>query len=317
VSARRPNQSLWTARMCTALAAVLFLAPISQASEYHVPAGFNGHEWGEPFTKLPGIRLWHANTAQSDQVEPVERPLCPSTVGGCNLAINWIHQPSDRPNSFALAEYYLNVDSNPWASSGVRLYTISYLYCASETGHDIPAPVKQHLRLCGSRIIFLSEKPDQLAKQAAGEQSNFDRLVRRLMADYGEPPGHEVHGKITIQSMSGEEVASTPVRDRPAYVVYRWCPVGSDKFRPDCKATVTLELEATQGEGTVLFATPELYDFANARHLSGDPTSDIYTLLYDRLGQFQPRVKQECTGSHICGSQKAGMTAQEMRDFEP
>jgi hypothetical protein len=311
------NRSQWTATIC-ASAGVLLFAQAARPAEYRIPTGFNGHAWAEPFTELPGIRLWHANKTQSDQVEAVQRPFCPSTAGGCDVSRLWgVQQSLELPNTFALAEYYLNVDSNPWASSGVRLYTISYLYCASETGHDIPSPVKAHLRLCGARVIFQSEKPDQLARQPSGYRSNFDRIMRRLVADYGEPPGHDVHGKITIQSMNGDEVTATPADSRPAYVVYRWCPVISDRTRPDCKATVTVEFEATQGEGTVLFATPELYDFANARHGIGDQKNDIYLLLYDHVGQLQPRQRELCTGKRVCNPVEAQMTARDMRDFEP
>jgi hypothetical protein len=295
----------------------LSFVPPSRAADYRIPTGFNGHDWGEQFADLPGIKLWHANTAQSAQVEPIERPFCPTTAGCDTTRLYGVQQTSDLPNTFALAEYYLNVDTNPWVSSGVRLYTISYLYCDNQTGPYLRTPVKKYLHLCGARVIFRSETPDQLAQEDSGFQSNFDRLIRRLIADYGEPPGHEVHGKITIQSMSGDAVIATPAPIKPAYVVYRWCPVVSDKRRPDCKATVTVEFEATHGEGTVLFATPELYDFANARHGIGDQKNDIYTLLYDHVGQMQPRQREVCTGKRVCNPIEAQMTAREMRAFEP
>jgi hypothetical protein len=298
---------------------VLFV-PATQAAEYRVPREFNGHEWGEQFAALPGIRLWHANTAQSAQVGESGHRLnycMQSATSSCDPRYWHIQETFDTPNTFALAEYYLNVDSNPWADSGIRLYAISYLYCASARGPYMRTPVKKYLHLCGTRVIFLSDKPDQLAKQEEGYQSNFGRIVRRLIADYGEPPGYELHGKITVQNMGGDVATSTPARKNPVYVLYRWCPVVSDKPRPDCTATVTLEFEATHGEGTILFATPELYDFANARHGIGDQKNDIYTLLYNVVGQFQPRLREPCTGKRICNPTDAQMTAAEMRDFEP
>jgi hypothetical protein len=312
------NRSLYPAAIC-ALAAALPFVPASQAAEFRIPTGFNGHDWGEQFAELPGIRLWHANTAQSAQIGTnVHRnPCMKSATSDCDPRFADIEEPFDTPNTFALAEYYLNADSNPWASSGIRLYAISYLYCASAMSPYMPTPVKRYLHLCGSRVIFLSDKPGELAKQQEGYQSNFGRIVRRLIADYGEPPGYELHGKITVQNMGGDVVTSTPVRSDPVYVLYRWCPVLSDKLRPDCKVTVTLEFEATQGEGTVLFATPELYDFANARHGLGDRKNDIYTLLYNHLGQFQPRQREPCTGKRVCNPTDAQMTAREIRDFEP
>lgn len=317
-NARGLNRSLRTAALC-ALAALLPFAPPSPAAEYRVPTGFNGHEWGEHFAQLPGIKLWHANSTQSVQIRttgPRINCIALTMTDGCLPKYWHVEQPLDVPNMFALAEYYLNVDSNPWASSGIRVYAISYLYCAAEAGY-LPTPVKKYLRLCGSRVIFLSDNSAQLAQQKEGYQSNLDRIVRRLIADYGEPPGYELHGKITIQSIGGDEITSTAAPDKPVYVLYRWCRVLSDKVRPDCKATVTLEFEATHGEGTVLFATPELYDFANARHDIGDRKNDIYTLLYNHLGKFEPTRREPCTGKRVCNPRDAQMTATEIRDFEP
>jgi hypothetical protein len=303
-------------------AMTLQLAAVSQAAEYRMPTQFNGHRWGEPFTQLPGIKLWHANTVQSVVIKPTGDATTTcfqfSLSGACNPWYSHVQTTLDRPNTYALAEYYLNVDANPWASSGARLYTVSYLYCAVAIGqYEISAPVKKSLHLCGSRVIFLSDKPDELARHSSGYQSNLDRILHRLIADYGEPWRYEVHGKITIQTANGDEVVSTPTPEKPAYIVYRWCPVGSDKLHPDCKATLTLEFEATHGEGTVLFATPELYDFANARHSIGDQKNDMYTLLYNHLGQFQPRQKEPCTGKRVCNPTEGQMTAADMRGFEP
>ena len=308
--------------IAVALAATLQFAPAAPASDYRVPTGFNGHEWGEAFAELPGIKLWHANTARGGQGLATDYQLhcIQTTTSECDPVLSSTDQTIESAGSFALAEYYLNVDSNPWASSGVKLYTISYLYCASSRNDYVPSPIKKHLRLCGSRVIFKSDALAELAKRSEGFQSNFDRIVHRLIADYGEPPGYELHGKITIQSATGDDITSTATPDKPEYVVYRWCgvPLPLRHVRPECNATVTLEFEATHGVGTVLLATPEVYDFAYAIHGVGDQNNDLYRLLYNhRLDQTEPRLVERCTGKRTCNPTHAQMTAREMRDFAP
>ncbi len=309
------------------LAVTLLFAPVSHAADYRVPTGFNGHLWDEPFTALPGMKLWHANTARGTQGMATSFSVnCVQTgnLGGdfseCDTSLSTTSQQIEGEGSYALAEYYLNVDANPWASSGIRLLTISYLYCASAKSDYLPSAIKKTLKLCGSRVIFQSDTTAELQKRTEGYQSNFDRIVHRLIADYGEPPGYELHGKITIQSANGDEVSTTPERQKPEYVVYRWCGVSLPlrHVRPDCTATVTLEFEATHGFGTVLFATPPVYDYAYARWDVGDQKNDLYMLLYNhRLDVPEPRHVERCTGKRICNPTHSSMTAKELSAFAP
>ena len=114
------------------LAATLSFVTVSRAADFRVPTGFNGHLWGEPFTELPGMKLWHANTAHGAQGMATDYELlCGQNVNTgseCDPSMSGSNQTIESAGTFALAEYYLNVDANPWASSGVRPYSISYLY---------------------------------------------------------------------------------------------------------------------------------------------------------------------------------------------
>src|SRR6185312_16315365 len=56
------------------------------------------------------------------------------------------------------------------------------------------------------------------------------------------------------------------------YVLYRWCGLGtsSQSLHPACPSTVTFVFNETLGVGMVLYATNAVYDYAYARHVTGD-----------------------------------------------
>src|SRR5215467_7377724 len=122
-------------------AALLFLgSSASHAADYHAPVAFNGHPWGEPLAMLPRLTLWHANTAQGISGKVVEFNLdcvqyargdIPSLATLCDPNLSRVTQVVEGRGSFALAEYYKDVDDSPWPGKNISLLTISYLFCAS------------------------------------------------------------------------------------------------------------------------------------------------------------------------------------------
>ena len=306
-------------RICAT--AALLVAICAQADSFKVPYGFNGHSWGEPLQAFPGLRLWHANTVENSPGKSTDvrlncqqayftGPQSPngSTVGStCASQISSFDQRIEGDGALALGEYYQQLDANPWADAGARPLTISYLYCAGTRGQYLPSPLHDHLQLCGARVIFLSDNLNQLAKRPESYLSNFDRIVRKLVADYGEPPGYELHGKITVQSLDesddSAQVAAPSVRQE--FMVYRWCGLlpGDQRLHPGCDASITLEFEANHGVGSVLFATAKVYDYAYARYVMGEHNNDLYALLFSRhLDHPMPRAEIHCTGTRICNA---------------
>lgn len=275
------------------LLACLAMVP-AHAADFRPPTGFNGHAWGEGLSAFAGLKLWRANTAVGSSGKVVEfRDAYDQRLEG--------------EGSFALAEYYFDRDRNPWAGENIELFIISYLFCSRWQGPYLPRTVKKRLKLCGVRLMFRS---------TTASDSNYDRLLRRLIALHGYPEGYERSGRITIETES--ERLTTPEKPTQDFVRHRWCGVTDPSVRPICAATVTLAFEAKTGEGTVLYATPQMYDYAYARHQTSDENNELYVLLNERpLDQAYRPVKHECTGGHLCRPQKRVMSSQDAIAFQP
>ena len=305
--------------------ALLALGPASlaRADDYRPPDGFNGYTWGTVFGSFKGLELWHANTASGFigkvtdfRLQCKPDPSDPSIT--CSPSASEVIQQVQGEGSHAVAEYYFDKDRNPWASRRIELYTISYLFCASTKGSSIPRPLKKHLKLCGARVMFRSDTLAQMAARDVGYESNYDRVLRALVAEHGEPPGYERRGRITVESET--ERFTTPEKQKPQYARFRWCGVDDSmrQLRPGCEATVTLVFEGHSGLGTVLYATAPLYEFAYARHRMKDENNELYVMLSSRnLATPNRKEKFECTGSHLCSPSLTPMAAKDLREFQP
>ncbi|HEY4214571.1 MAG TPA: hypothetical protein VGM84_24055 [Steroidobacteraceae bacterium] len=318
-----------------AIAASTLLTTGTAHAQFTPPYGLNGHMWGEPLKAFPGLMVWHANTAQNSPGKVTSLHINCQQLGNssgvgmgtgsgtlqgiCGNDISTFTESPQGDGSFALGEYYQDVDANPWSDGGVQLTTISYLYCANSRSPYLPTPLRDNLQLCGTRIIFTSDTLAQLDKQPAGHRSNFDLLMRHLTRQYGEPPGYEVYGKVTIEGVEeSSSVPSAPTPTKPKYVVYRWCGLqeASRDLHPPCKASIVVEFDAVHGVGTVLYATSRVYDFAYARYVMGDQNNDLYTLLFSRhLDRALPRMKPPCTGTRICSPVRSGLSSKDLGDF--
>jgi hypothetical protein len=294
-------------------------SPVVHAFE--PPTGFNDHNWGSPLVAFRGLTLWHANTAAGTRGRVTDFKLqCerdPATGDTCSPRLSRVTQIVQGDGAFALGEYYFAKDRNPWAAQDVDLLTISYLFCASAKGQYLPAALRRSLQLCGARVLFKSEPAALLAGKAEDYLSNYDRLLRVLIGRFGAPPGYQPRGEVVIQSLD-EAAPSGPKAQKSVH--FHWCglDVSSKALQPTCTATVTLAFDADRGEGSVLFATAPLYAYAFARHDLGDVNNDLYRLLGDRpLDEKPQRLVFECTGTRICGAGHDGMSARELRAFDP
>jgi len=288
---------------------------------FEPPTGFNDHNWGSPLAAFRGLTLWHANTAAGTRGRVTDFQLqCvqdPATGETCSPRLSQVTQVVQGDGTYALGEYYFQKDRNPWVMQGVDLLTISYLFCANAKGQYLPAALKRSLELCGTRVLFRSEPAALLAGKDEDFQSNFDRLLRVLIGRFGAPPGYEPRVEVIIESLDEKEPSR---RKEQKSVHYRWCGLdfSSKALRPTCTATVALSYDADRGEGSVLFATAPLYEYAFARYDLGDVGNDLYRMLGDRpLDEKPQRLTYECTGTRICGAGHGGMSARDLRTFEP
>jgi hypothetical protein len=297
-----------------AVLALNALCTVAAARDYQPPPGFNGHQWGETLSTYQGLTLWRANTAINSngkmaEVNKVCRPEQPCIF----------EQRVEGDGSYGLGEYYFDKDVNPWVEQRIELFTISYLFCARWSGEYLPNPLNKRMRLCGARVMFRSDTAKQLAALGEHYRSNFDKVLARLIAEFGEPPGYERSPTITIETDT-QRIGPAAAVPTSGYVRYRWCGLDTDEkqLRPSCPATVTLVFDAERGEGTILYAAAPLYDYAYARRDTGDAHDEIFALLNgERLDQHKYYVKRECTIGRICGPSKQGMSKKDFLAFQP
>jgi len=300
----------------------LLLAAAAHADDYREPTGFNGHPWGQAFTDFHSLILWRASTAteapgkvEDFRLDCVPDPANPSNT--CSAAYSRMYQQVRGEGSHALGEYYFHYDRNPWREQGIEIATVSYLFCAHGAG-NLPRPLRKNLELCGARVMFRSDRPEELAKRPDGYESNYERLLHALVAEHGAPPGYELRGQITIET--DEQRLIGAAGRKPHYLLYRWCGLSESSrlLLPTCEATITLSFEESSGFGTLLYATGPVYEFAEARHAMRDENNDLYVLLHSLKPEVPYRpVRHECTGSHICSPTFTPMSARQLSEFQP
>ena len=124
---------------------------------------------------------------------------------------------------------------------------------------------------------FQSETREQLAKLPSDYVTVYDRMLKQLLARYGEPKGFLRRGQVIIET---EEGRSEDESDRK-FIIYRWCPATGNGLHTECEASVVLSINPTTGLGTVLYSTPLLWEYAAARETNkkGDR---LYALLHAR-----------------------------------
>ena len=323
----RQRETGWLA---TLTAAVLLIGTVAQASDsqadpqaqdYQAPTGFNGHPWKTPFRSFKGFHLLAANTALASHGKVValvaNGPFCGGA--GCSTPPPFPMQTEviEGTGSFALAEYYFDSEPHPWTGKGIDLYTVSYLFCASSKTY-LPKHIKDSLGLCGARVMFHSDDRNALASRPSGYVTNERRILQQLINEYGEPPNFQRHGRILVDP-NGDDVWPVAPQAPVDYVLYRWCGLAPSarSLHPACPATVTFVFNETRGVGMVLYATNPVYDYAYARHITGDDNNDVYVVLNSpRLDLPYQRVLPHVT-SRTHSQQKIVMTEKEYREFEP
>jgi len=313
---------------CLVLIAALasLFGGLTQASEYQPPTGFNGHAWGTPLTSFKGVTLLAANTALGSRGKVVSV----NVLGGRMCPYSSPQQPCLTPDpsllqteridgvgSYALAEYYFGSERHPWPGTGIDLYTVSYLFCAGSRTY-LPKHIRDSLKLCGARVMFHSDDLDMLATRPSGYVTNERRILQQLIDEYGEPPKFHRRGRILIDP-NGDELSVKAPESPVEYILYRWCglPESSQSLHPACPATVTFVFNETQGVGMVLYATNPMYDYASARHVTGDDNNDLYIILNSpRLDVPYRRVVPH-SPSQIHVQQVTAMSEREYGEFQP
>lgn len=279
------------------LAAVL--PAVSEAApkrvKYQPPTGFAGKTWGElrrTFDRLPkeplGVGAGYLLPIEKQNTftcVPARAPTGP--VSGAFEACDFqatllrIRKEYEGGGFYVLSEYAIEDQGFRMGGEqdGVVIHPVVYQFCANWSDtikkKEPPPNFDDIDQFCGMRMQFQSETREQLAKLPADHVTVYDRMLKQLLARYGEPAGFLRRGQVIIET----EESESSVESERKFSIWRWCPATGNGLHTQCKASVTLSINPSTGLGTLLYSTPRLWEYAAARETNrkGDR---LYKLLH-------------------------------------
>jgi hypothetical protein len=263
---------------------------------YVAPDGFAGHKWGDlrsSFDRLPeqpvgvGAAWMRPKETQTDVSCVPVNPNGPQSgaIGGCDFyaTLLRIRRNFQGGGTYVLSEYSIDGQGFQFGeeAEGIVLHPVVYQFCANwgQTKKSEPPPDFDAInKFCGVKFMFQSETREELSKLPDEHVTTYDRVLEKLLAKYGRPQAFKRRGKVIIETIEGE---SSDPADRK-FSIWRWCPSGGKSIRTACDASVVLALDPVTGVGTVLYSTPELWEFAWAREHYGFEGDRLYRILNGR-----------------------------------
>jgi hypothetical protein len=279
----------------TVIAGSVSAADDSRPKKYVAPSGFAGHEWGELRTKFGDLPKDPLGVGAA-YILPKEKqgtftcvPGRPSggtmsgVVDGCDFQATLLRLRKEYEGGgfYVLSEFVVPDQGLRMGDEkdGVLLHPVVWQFCANWSASvkkkDTPPQFDDINQFCGMRLQFQSESREQLAKLPSDHVTVYDRMLKLLLAKFGEPANFARRGKVVIETEEGE----TADNSERKFSIYRWCPAGGDGFHTTCKASVVMSINPATGLGTVLYSTPLLWEYAYARDTNhqGDK---LYKLLH-------------------------------------
>lgn len=293
--------------MRSVLLCLLVCAGLARASEngddvkYVSPDGFGGHKWGEvraAFHRLPEPAI-DVGAAWMPLQQKHESYTCHYTdrLPPPGYFVPWIEpcryqETLLRPviemrpgGSYVVSEYAVEDQGFRYGDEldGVILYPVFYQFCAKWQGsrkRPSPPNFDEINRFCGMRFMFRSASAEELSHLPLDHVTNYDRVLKRLIAKYGQPLGFRRYGKVYIERLDENFIEEQAER---RFHTWRWCPAPeTNGLRTPCLSSISLSVDPVTGIGTVLFATPILWEFAYARENYGFPGDATYKMLHSR-----------------------------------
>jgi len=293
--------------MRSGLICLLLVMGVAHASEsgkrvkYEPPEGFAGHKWGDQrssFERLPEAPMGVAAAWMRTQQKQTDFHCVPNVSIGqqqsgaqdfCNFQETLLRLRTEFTGGgvYVLSEYAIDGQGFKFGEgdAGVVLHPVVYQFCANWTGNrkkGAPPNFDELNKFCGMRFMFQSESREELRKLPSDHVTTYDRVLEKLLAKYGRPEGFKKRGKVVIETLEGE---SSDPADRK-FSIWRWCPSGGKSIRTMCKSSVVLAMDPVTGVGTVLYSTPELWEFAWAREHYGFEGDKLYRILNGR--EYKP-----------------------------
>lgn len=263
--------------------------------KYIAPEGFGGHKWGDlrtSFERLPenpvGVgAAWMQPKEKQTSVTCVPiPPIGPQMSGapeGCDFQATLLRyrKTFEGGGTYILSEYSIEGQGFRFGSEadGIVLHPVVYQFCANwgQTKKSEPPPNFDDInKFCGMKFVFESETREQLRNLPDEHITTYDRILEKLMAKYGRPEGFQKRGKVVIETLEGE---SSDPADRK-FSIWRWCPAKGNGLHTNCAASVVLSLDPATGQGTVMYSTPTLWEFAYARENYGFKGDRLFRILH-------------------------------------
>ena len=266
--------------------------------KFVAPEGFGGHAWGETrasFDRLPSqpvgvgaawMRIQEKQAAYSCQLNNWLPKYIEQWIPQCKPQETMRHPNFEfkAGGSYVVSEYAIDGQGFRYGdeANGVVLHPVIYQFCANWQGRrrgKPPANFAELNRFCGMKFMFQSETIDELSKLPVDHVTAYDHVLERLIAKYGRPLGFSRRGKVFIDTVDSES------KDDPShrFRTWRWCPAPeANGLRTYCAASVTLTLDPVSGEGSILYSTPILWEFAFARENYGFQGDPLYRVLHAR-----------------------------------
>ena len=264
--------------------------------KYVPPDGFAEFKWGDTrskFTRLPenpiGVgAAWMARKEKPQEFTCIVTMTMSQSgpVDGCdvNTTLQQARKSFEGGGMYVLSEYSLEGQGFRFGDADpVTFYPVVYQFCANWSGEtkkrgDLPANFDELNKFCGMRLLFESETRDQLRDLPNDHVTNYDRVLKKLLAKYGRPAGFARRGQVVIETLEGESSAAGERKFR----IHRWCPARDRGLHTTCTASVTLAMDPATGVGTVLYSTPLLWEFAYARQNNGFKGDPLFRMLHAR-----------------------------------
>jgi hypothetical protein len=264
--------------------------------KYVPPAGFGGHAWGEllsgpGFSKLQlkpigvgAARTQPSHRETSFTCVPVSASSTQmnGAIGGCDFQATLLtmRQRSKGDGYHVLSEYTVDDQGARYGDGpdAILLHPVIYQFCGNwdSSKREVPANFDQMNKFCGVRLMFETETSDELRKLPADHVTNYDRVLAKLVARFGKPDKFSRRGKVIIETME-DDIAYREERQNRAW---RWCPASESGSQTSCTASVVLSFEPSTGVATVLYSTPQLWQFAHARENNGYKGDKLFRMLH-------------------------------------
>lgn len=278
----------------------------------HAMAGFRPPEgvadipWHTPLDQFHGLvhpsPVWMAQFASRGKVvsmECISVPECVRYPGKQIFEGDGVHVLAEYYNK----DYVLTLLSSVTAPDGaytdvqaIKLPTNLLMFC---TGREISPDISRHLGLCGMRMFFDTETPEQIATKSDDPKfvSIYDHVLVMLVRDFGAPADYEDCFRVTITTPDEVVIDKKKKKKCAPLRTWSWCPLTRPRqLSPACPASITLAYDPLFKTGVIIFATKPVWHFANAQYESGGDSS-LYEMLnglpvtphYARMRKKTPR----------------------------